>query len=291
MKTAIVTDTNSSMSVKEGRERGIFVLSMPVIIDGKMYREGEDITNDEVFRAMAEQRQVSTSQPSLGEVIDLWEEVFAQGYHEIVHIPMSSALSSSYNSAKALAADYQGRIQVANNYRISLTLYEAVLDAKFMADQGKGAIEIRRALEEQADHATIYLTVETLQYLKRSGRVTAAAAALADFLNIKPVLTIQGDRLDAFAKVRGILTAERKMLEATKRDLQRFKDRPSKSVMVGSVGTLLNREAVDNWSKKIMDTFPEHPYLYHPLPTSIACHTGPNAFATGFVVLEHEFEK
>ena len=287
MRTAIVTDTNSGMSVKEGEDRGIFVLPMPVIIDGQMHLEGVDVSYSEVFRAMADHKTVSTSQPSLGEVHELWDRVFREGFDEIVYIPMSSGLSSSCSSARGLAEQYDGKVHVVDNHRISLTLYESVLDAKALADKGKTAEEIQTRLEEQTSDATIYLTVNSVEHLKKSGRITDAAIKIAKLLKIKPVLTIQGEKLDAFAKTRGMLAAERKMLAATEHDLnERFRDTPKKHVLVGAAGTLLTEEEIERWSDKIKKAFPGYPYLYHPLSCSIACHTGPGAMATGFVYMD-----
>ena len=287
MRTAVVTDTNSGMSVEEGERRGIFVLPMPVIIDGEMRLEGVDISYSEVFHAMAEHKNVSTSQPSIGEVHDLWKKVLADGYDELVYIPMSSGLSSSFASASGLAMDFGGRVQVVDNHRISLTLYESVLDAKALADQEWSARQIRERLEEQTSDATIYLTVNSIEYLKKSGRITDAGIALAKLLKIKPVLTIQGERLDAFAKTRGILAAERKMILATYHDLQeRFYHTPKEHILVGAAGTLLTKEEIRRWSEKIREAFPGYPFLYHPLSCSIACHTGPGAMGTGFVFMD-----
>ena len=289
MKTAIATDTNSGMAVSEGRQRGIFVLPMPVIIDGKTYLEGENVSYSEVFQAMAENKSVSTSQPSPGDVHDLWRQIIDQGYDEIVYIPMSSGLSSSYHTAACLAEDFGGTVRVVDNHRISLTLYESILDAKEMADQGLDAETIQKRLEEKAYNTTIYITVDSIEHLKKSGRVTAAGAALAMFLKIRPVLTIQGERLDAFAKVRGILAAERRMLEATRQDLlAKFGDRPKDKILVGAAGTLVSQEDIKRWSDKIKAAFPGYPFLYHPLSCSIACHTGPNAIGAGFVCLDRE---
>lgn len=289
MKTAIATDTNSGMSVSEGRQRGIFVLPMPVIIDGKTYLEGENVSYSEVFQAMADNKSVSTSQPSPGDVHDLWRQIIDQGYDEIVYIPMSSGLSSSYHTAACLAEDFGGTVRVVDNHRISLTLYESILDAKEMADQGLDAEAIQKRLEEKAYNTTIYITVDSIEHLKKSGRVTAAGAALAMFLKIRPVLTIQGERLDAFTKVRGLLAAERRMLEATRQDLlAKFGDRPKDKILVGAAGTLVSQEDIKRWSDKIKAAFPGYPFLYHPLSCSIACHTGPNAIGAGFVCLDRE---
>lgn len=289
MKTAIATDTNSGMSVSEGRQRGIFVLPMPVIIDGRTYLEGENVSYSEVFQTMAENKSVSTSQPSPGDVHDLWRQILDQGYDEIVYIPMSSGLSSSYHTAACLAEDFGGTVRVVDNHRISLTLYESILDAKEMADHGLDAETIQKRLEEKAYNTTIYITVDSIEHLKKSGRVTAAGAALAMFLRIRPVLTIQGERLDAFAKVRGILAAERRMLEATRQDLlAKFGDCPKDKILVGAAGTLVSQEDIKRWSDKIKAAFPGYSFLYHPLSCSIACHTGPNAIGAGFVCLDRE---
>lgn len=189
MKTAIVTDTNSGITVEEGRQSGIFVLPMPVIIEEHCYLEGVDITNEDLYQAMTADKNLSSSQPSPGDVMDLWNRVLESGYDEIVHIPMSSGLSGSCQTAKQLALDYDSKVQVVDNHRISVTLMESVYDAKFLADQGKSAVEIRKYLEETAYQASIFLTVNSLKYLKKSGRITSSAAAIANILNIKPLLT------------------------------------------------------------------------------------------------------
>ena len=291
MHTAIVTDTNSGMSVDEGNRRGIFVIPMPVIVDGDIRLEGLDITYDEIFHAMAEKKNVTTSQPSQGEVLDLWQKVIDDGYDELVYIPMSSGLSSSCASAKGLAEEFGGRVHVVDNHRISLTLYESVLDAKALADKGWNAVEIKERLENQKNDATIYLTVNSIDYLKKSGRITDAAIAMAKLFKIKPVLTIQGEKIDAFAKTRGILAAEKEMLKATFHDLhERFSSTPKRHILVGAAGTLLTKEEIERWSNKIKETFPGYPYLYHPLSCSIACHTGPGAMATGFVFMDRGWD-
>ena len=291
MQTAVVTDTNSGMTAEEGGTRGIYVIPMPVIIDGKTYHEGVDVTYTEVFRAMEEGRQVSTSQPSPGDVLAIWKQALSDGYEEVVYIPMSSGLSGSCAAAKGLAADFGGRVEVADNHRISLTMYESVLDAKAMADRGLRAAEIRQRLEDHSMDATIYLTVNSVEYLKKSGRITPAGAALARILKIKPVLTIQGEKLDAFARVRGMIAAGRKMIEATYQDLQsRFADTPKAKVLVGAAGTLTTQEEIERWSARVREAFPGYDFLYHPLSCSIACHTGPGAAGAGFVYLDRSEE-
>ena len=288
MKTAVVTDTNSGMSVKEGRERGIYVIPMPVIIDGIIYHEGIDITLEAVFGAMEEGRSVSTSQPSPGAVCETWQEAFDNGYDEVVYIPMSSGLSSSCHASGRLAEDYDGKVFVADNHRISLTLYESVLDAKSMADKGMSGSAIKERLEERSNDATIYITVDSVEHLKKSGRITKAGLALATILKIRPVLTIQGEKLDAFAKVRGKAMAEHKMLRAVADDLTAFNDVPAKQILIGAAGTLTDKKDIEKWSDKIKEHFPDHDFLYHPLSCSIACHTGPGAYAMGFVYMDRD---
>lgn len=205
MNTAIVTDSNSGIFEQEGEELGIRVIPMPVMIDGETYYEGRDLSHREFYQFLSEGRQVSSSQPSLEEIQETWDDLLASGYDEIVHIPMSSGLSGSFQSASMLAEDYGGKVQVADNHRISVTLRQAVEEAIELAKQGLGAGEIKDRLEKEAFDSVIFVGVETLKYLKRGGRVTPAAAAMGEILNIKPLLIIQGERLDAYAKVRGSL--------------------------------------------------------------------------------------
>ena len=278
MKTAIVTDTNSGITVEEGRQSGIFVLPMPVIIEEHCYLEGVDITNEDLYQAMTADKNLSSSQPSPGDVMDLWNRVLESGYDEIVHIPMSSGLSGSCQTAKQLALDYDSKVQVVDNHRISVTLMESVYDAKFLADQGKSAVEIRKYLEETAYQASIFLTVNSLKYLKKSGRITSSAAAIANILNIKPLLTIQGEKLDLFAKVRGSRQSEKKLIEALKADIaSRFLDVPSDRLQIATAGTFEKEEDAKRWVDLVQSAFPDHPVYYSPLSCSIACHVGINA--------------
>ena len=197
MRTAVMTDTNSGISVKEGRELGVFVLPMPVLIGGAGYTEGVDISSRQLFTALSQGVEASTSQPSPAAVTELWDGIFARGYEEIVHIPMTSGLSGSCESAMQLAQAYGGRGQVADNRRISLLQKASVLDAKYLADRGLSAAEVRARLEKNGPNAIVYIAVDTLEYLKKSGRVTAAAAAISTVMNIKPVLRIQGGQAGA----------------------------------------------------------------------------------------------
>ena len=285
MKTAIVTDTNSGITVEEGRQSGIFVLPMPVIIEEHCYLEGVDITNEDLYQAMTADKNLSSSQPSPGDVMDLWNRVLESGYDEIVHIPMSSGLSGSCQTAKQLALDYDSKVQVVDNHRISVTLMESVYDAKFLADQGKSAVEIRKYLEETAYQASIFLTVNSLKYLKKSGRITSSAAAIANILNIKPLLTIQGEKLDLFAKVRGSRQSEKKLIEALKADIaSRFLDVPSDRLQIATAGTFEKEEDAKRWVDLVQSAFPDHPVYHSPLSCSMACHVGINASGLGAIV-------
>lgn len=286
MKTAIMTDTNSGITVEEGRRLGIYVLSMPVIIEEQYYLEGVDVTNEQLYQAMLSDKELSSSQPSPGDVMDMWDRILNDGFEEIVYIPMSSGLSGSCHSAMQFALEYGSRVQVADNHRISVTLMESVLDAKVLADQGKSASEIKEYLEKTAYQASIYVTVNSLKYLKKSGRITPSAAAIANILNIKPVLTIQGEKLDLCAKVRGIRQSEKKMIEAIQTDIAaRFPEIPSNRLKIGAAGTFEKREDAENWLQLVRAAFPECNVYYIPLSCSIACHVGMNAAGIGVSVI------
>jgi DegV family protein with EDD domain len=285
MKTAVMTDSNSGITQSEARELGIFSLPMPVIIDGETCYEGIDLTQEMFYASLTGGKEVTTSQPSPGEVIGMWDKILKEGYDEIVHIPMSSGLSNSYESAAGLAADYNGRIQVADNHRISVTLRESVLEAKKLADRGLSAGEIKEELERRAYESSIYITVDTLEFLKKGGRITPTAAALGAVLNIKPVLTIQGERLDAFAKVRGMKKGKHKMLEAVRHDLDtRFQDTEMSRIVIGAAGSGLDENEEREWTDMLKEAFPEATVYYNPLSFSIGSHTGPGALGTAISI-------
>lgn len=210
MKIAILTDTNSGISKEEAENKGIYVIPMPVLIDGEVFYEGENLTEEEFYRALTSGKDVSTSQPSPADVMDTWEDLFEMGYDQIVYIPMSSGLSGSCMAAKGFAREYEGKIFVVDNHRISVTMRQSVMKAKQLADQGLGGKEICEKLESDAYNATIYVSVNTLEYLKKGGRITPAVATIATVLSIKPVLSIQGEKLEAFTKVRGTMKNVRK---------------------------------------------------------------------------------
>lgn len=208
MKTAIMTDTNSGINKKEADELGIFLLPMPVIVKDKTYLEGIDISLGEMYEIMEDGIETSTSQPSPGSLMEMWDDILEE-YDEVVHIPMTSGLSGSCENARGLARGYKGRVIVVDNHRISVPQRESVLEAKKMADMGKNGQEIAEYLEESGKDSSIYITVSDLKYLQRSGRLGSTSAFLGSLLNIKPILTIQGEKIDAFAKCRGIKLCER----------------------------------------------------------------------------------
>ena len=290
MKIAIATDTNSGITAMEGEKLGVFVLAMPVNLEETIHYEGIDITSEQLYDAMRQHRDVSTSQPSPGQLMELWDGILAKGYDEIVYIPMSSGLSGSCQSAALFAQDYDGRVQVVDNHRISVTQKESVISALRLVEQGYDAGQIRDFLEKHAYDASIYITVDSMEYLKKGGRVTPAAATLATVLNLKPVLTIQGDKLDAFAKVRGMKLAESKMIEAIHQDrAERFKDVPESRLLIETAGTLESGELAEHWRQQVQAEFPFAKVSYANLPCSIACHVGMNSVAA--VIMTEEVQR
>ncbi len=281
MRVAIVTDTNSGISVAEGRRLGIFVVPMPLLIDGQIRYEGVDLSADEFYAAQLAGRNVSTSQPSPGDVMDLWDRVLEE-YDALVYIPMSSGLSASCQTAMGLAEGYDGKVQVADLRRISVTQELAVLDALELSRLGLTAVEIREELERVAMDAMIFIGVETLTYLRRGGRVTPAAAAMGNLLNIKPLLKIQGERLDAFAKVRGVRACKQRALEANRENVERFLEKGWR-FHVGTAHTYRTQEEIREWQQTLEDNFPGIPATHGELALSIGCHTGPGAFGVGVV--------
>lgn len=276
-KTAIVTDSNSGITQSRGKELGIYVLPMPFFIDGELFLEDISLTQEQFYERLGADSEISTSQPSPGDVMELWEKLLRE-YDEIVHIPMSSGLSNSCETAMSIAAEYDGKVQVVNNQRISVTQEQSVYDAMKLRSQGKTAGEIREVLEREKFQSSIYITVDTLKYLKKGGRVTPAAAAIGTVLNLKPVLQIQGEKLDAFAKVRGWKAAKKTMLKAIEADLSgRFAD--VKEDMILGMAYTCSREEAQEWKKEIQERFPGYEMLEGPLSLSVACHIGPGAMA------------
>lgn len=277
-KVAIVTDSNSGITQAQAKELGVYVIPMPFYIDGELYYEDITLTQEEFYLKLSEEAEISTSQPAPGAVIDLWEKLL-KNHDEVVYIPMSSGLSSSCETAIMLSQEYEGRVQVVDNKRISVSLWQAVMDAKEMAAVGISAAQIKQRLEETALDSSIFITVENLKYLKKGGRITPAAAALGTVLNLKPVLTIQGAKLDAHAKVRGMKLARKAMIDAIRHELDtRFADLYHKGEMrfeIAYSGTDL--ELAKDWQKQLSAAFPGHTFDMAPLSLSVSCHIGPGA--------------
>lgn len=278
-RVAVMTDSNSGITQEQAAELGVHVIPMPFYINGEVFYEGITLTQEEFYKKLSEDAEISTSQPSPGEVMAMWEDLLKE-YDEIVHIPMSSGLSSACETAAMLAQDYDGRVQVVNNQRISVTQRQSVLDAKLLADVGRSAEEIKNILEECKMESSIYITLETLKYLKKGGRITPAAAAIGTLLNLKPVLQIQGEKLDAFAKARGKKQAKKTMLEAMKHDFEnRFADASGPEGMLLQAAYTAEPEEVAQWEAELREAFPGYELHIDPLSLSVACHIGPGALA------------
>ena len=278
-KIAIVTDSNSGITQEMGKSMGIYVIPMPFFIDGELFLEDITLTQEEFYKRLGDNSDISTSQPSPGEVMECWDELLKE-YDEIVHIPMSSGLSGTCQTARMLSEDYDGRVEVVDNQRVSVTMRQSVLDAKMLADQGHTAAQIREILETEKMESSIYITLETLKYLKKGGRITPAAAAIGTILNLKPVLQIQGEKLDAYAKARGKSPAKKIMLKAMEDDLEnRFKEAAEQGRMHIEAAYAGNKEEADEWAELIQEKYPQFDFHMDPLALSIACHIGYGAIA------------
>ena len=280
-KIAIVTDSNSGITQEQAKKMGVHVIPMPFYINETLYLEGVTLTQEEFYERLKNDEPISTSQPSPAEVCGLWDMLLKEN-DEIVHIPMSSGLSNSCETAMGLARDYDGKVQVVDNQRISVTQYQSVVDALALRDTGKSAAEIKEVLEAEKLESSIYITLETLKYLKKGGRITPAAAAIGTVLNLKPVLQIQGEKLDAYAKVRGKKQAKRVMLKAAQEDMQeRFAEYEKEGLMCIESAYTGNPEEAEEFKKEIEAAFPGHEVRMAPLSLSIACHIGYGALAIG----------
>ena len=276
-KIAIMTDSNSGITQDESKELGVYVLPMPFYIDGKMYYEDIDLTQEEFYEKLKQDCEIKTSMP-LVDVTDRWEELLKE-YDEIVYIPMSSGLSSSCETAYMLSQDYDGRVQVVNNQRISVTQRQSVMDAKQLSEQGKSAAEIKQILEDVKSESSIYIMLDTLYYLKKGGRITPAAAALGTLLKLKPVLQIQGDKLDAFAKARTAKQGKNIMIETMKKDFEERFESPDGKKMHLEIAYSDDKEAAEAFKEEVQKAFPDNEIVMNPLSLSVSCHIGPGAIA------------
>lgn len=278
-KIAIVTDSNSGITQEQAKKMGVHVIPMPFYINETMYLEGVTLTQEEFYERLKNDEPISTSQPSPAEVCGLWDMLLKEN-DEIVHIPMSSGLSNSCETAMGLARDYDGKVQVVDNQRISVTQYQSVADAIALREAGKSAAEIKEVLEAEKLESSIYITLETLKYLKKGGRITPAAAAIGTVLNLKPVLQIQGEKLDAYTKVRGKKQAKRAMLKAAQEDMrERFAEYEKEGLMCIESAYTGNPEEAEEFKKEIEAAFPGHEVRMAPLSLSVACHIGHGALA------------
>ena len=278
MKIAAATDSNSGITQDQAKQLGVHVLPMPFIIDGQMYYEGVDLTHEEFFRRMEEGADITTSQPSPGEVTDFWDKLLEE-YDAVVYIPMSSGLSGSCQTAMLLAEDYEGKVYVVNNQRISVTQMQSVLDARDLIKKGYAAAQIRNILEETKFDSSIYVTVTTLKYLKKGGRITPAAAMLGTLLQIKPVLTIQGEKLDAFSKARTLKQGKTIMMTALKKDLEtRFHDPEARHTWL-EIAYTCSDEMAQEFKETVAEIYPDANICIATLSLSIACHIGPGCLA------------
>ncbi len=278
----IVTDSNSGITQAEAKKLGIFVIPMPFLIDGEEYFEDINLTQEQFYEHLKGDAAVSTSQPAIGSITELWDELLKDG-SEIVHIPMSSGLSESCHTAERLAESYGGRVQVVNNQRISITQKESVYDALTLAQQGKSAAEIKDALIKTKFDTSIYISLDTLKYLKKGGRLTPAAALIGTIFRIKPVLQIQGEKLDAFKKVPTLRKAKEVMIAALESDFStRFRDLYENGEMMVSVAHTANDEEAKKFSEELKAAFPKAEFRFcDPLSLSVSCHIGPGALACG----------
>lgn len=276
MKTAIVTDTNSGLHPEEAASIGIHLIPMPVILDGECHYEYDSICQEEFFARLKEGAQVSTSQPAPGALLECWDNLL-RDYDDLIYLPMSSGLSGEYQTALMLARDYGGRVQIADTRRISVTQRQAAMEARLLSRRGSTAQEIRAQLEADGQNSDIFIAVNTLELLKKSGRVTAAGAALGSMLSIKPVLRIQGGKLDAYRKVRGMRAAMQAMIEGLQEDSGHLEGEHL-FIRAAYAG---DRQAGKCWQAALQAAFPALEIGLDPLPISVCCHVGYGALGVG----------
>ena len=277
-KVIIMTYSNSGITQTQAKEMGVVVLPMPFYINEEMFYEDIDLSQEQFYEKLQAGGDIKTSMPLVGDVTDKWDELLKE-YDEVVYIPMSSGLSSSCETAYMLSQDYDGKVEVVNNQRISVTMRQSVIDAKNLAEAGKSAKEIKDILEAAKFDSSIYIMVDTLTYLKKGGRITPAAAALGTLLKLKPVLQIQGEKLDAFAKARTVKQAKNIMIEAMKSDFEkRFDSADGRKINLEMAYTH-DLEAALAFKEEVQAAFPENEIVLNPLSLSVSCHIGPGALA------------
>ena len=293
MKIAVVTDSNSGITQAQAKEMGVAVLPMPIMIDGETYYEDITLTREQFYQRLKDNADIATSQPTPDSILKMWDKLLKE-YDQIIHIPMSSGLSGSCSTAMMLAGEdeYEGKVFVVDNRRISVTQYQSVKDAQMLAAMGMDGTQIKKRLEKTAADSVIFITVDTLKYLKKGGRITPAAAALGTLLKIKPVLIILGEKLDSFAKARTMKQAKTMMMNAIQKELDgRLHDSECRNCHLAIAHTD-NEEAALEFKKEVEERFPNADVYMAPLSLSIACHIGPGSLAvTATRKMEEEHEK
>ena len=293
MKIAVVTDSNSGITQAQAKEMGVAVLPMPFMIDGETYYEDITLTREQFYQRLKDNADIATSQPTPDSILKMWDKLLKE-YDQIIHIPMSSGLSGSCSTARMLAGEdeYEGKVFVVDNRRISVTQYQSVKDAQMLAAMGMDGTQIKKRLEKTAADSVIFITVDTLKYLKKGGRITPAAAALGTLLKIKPVLIILGEKLDSFAKARTMKQAKTMMMNAIQKELDgRLHDSECRNCHLAIAHTD-NEEAALEFKKEVEERFPNADVYMAPLSLSIACHIGPGSLAvTATRKMEEEHEK
>ena len=293
MKIAVVTDSNSGITQAQAKEMGVAVLPMPFMIDGETYYEDITLTREQFYQRLKDNADIATSQPTPDSILKMWDKLLKE-YDQIIHIPMSSGLSGSCSTAMMLAGEdeYEGKVFFVDNRRISVTQYQSVKDAQMLAAMGMDGTQIKKRLEETAADSVIFITVDTLKYLKKGGRITLAAAALGTLLKIKPVLIILGEKLDSFAKARTMKQAKTMMMNAIQKELDgRLHDSECRNCHLAIAHTD-NEEAALEFKKEVEERFPNADVYMAPLSLSIACHIGPGSLAvTATRKMEEEHEK
>ena len=282
MKVAIVTDSNSGITLNEAKDLGVHIISMPFLIDGEEYIEEVSLSQEAFYEKLINNANVSTSQPSIYEVGEVWSELLKE-YDEIVHIPMSSGLSASCSSAVAKAQEFDNKVQVVDNKRISVTQKQSVLDAVKLAKYGKSAVEIKEYLEKTASDSSIYIMLGTLKYLKKGGRITPAAAAIGTLLKIKPVLTLQGDKLDKFMQVMSFNIGKKRMIDQVESELKtRFDYLVKEGKLVVDIAYTNCLDKALEFKEEVnemLKNFNMQVNIVAPLSLSVACHIGDGALA------------
>lgn len=274
-KIGILVDSNCGMSPQEASDLGIHMIPMPFYINQKLYFENKNLTQEEFYDLLVDDAEISTSQPSPGDVMDFYDELLKE-YEEVLHIPMTASLSSTHDTAAMLAGDYDGKIQVVDNRRISVTLKQSVLNAIKLIEQEKSIKEIKETLEAEREFAQIYLAVDTLKYLKKGGRITAGAAAIGSVLKIKPVLSLGIDKIDAFAKARGSKQAQKMLMDAVDKDLtETFQGKNMKFYIAHNT----TQEIYEKFNNEVKERFPEYEIEGASLSLGISCHVGPGVLA------------